>query len=795
MAPHGRAARGSKGRLNPRIVRERITADGVHQYCVAWRHPDNSHSGFTWEDSLTLYDNGHGQAVRQFESSAALSRRSPSRKSPRSRGTSRRSLASPIAPEQPARPSTADPLMPDAVKHSHVRLGELQRLPPPQARRPAVGDTVCLAAGLTEPACGWTATGPVSSTCTGTVQAVLHATRECVVEFQAEASTLQLTWSEIQLVVGSSEGSSILQYESIESRNASLHMSQQGRPSSAGAVLVPLHPKQPPVRKSRSTSSSRPKKLGMLSELSQPRPKPSPSKSLFDAPPFDPKSLPPPRIGVDGYVPVQEALTRVRGRSVHRVVSTSEDELRRSVMKAQMRQFLMVKRGCDEKRMAHLTFKHPGIPGSYDRYTFMLHTAAVRIQAWLRGFMVRAQLHLWIACAIHIQRFVRGHIGRLRYEDELLFQRRIRWQFRKLASFKVCREVAAWRGRLRRLTQDCLGTRDRRNMMQSMSAFAENRDQEIQARIEAYRIYQRWAEEQRRDKIRLAICRTALDEYVNTVVAATDPTEMLRSYLIEQGRAQSDIETLVTKSEALRLQLSQDSAVAHTQREVSELMFHLHDFDRQFEFHAPRPPPDSHFAPDALAARRERSFVEFRLFSSKQPGYDNKLEGAHYVTIEILRTCNLLHEPDCTTVCSLRHGNQQYDIEPSDDGPCRRGIRQWGGRHTFKIDDGADEFKEIACTFARSDDSLAKLGQFAIKIGDLVASNKQVWRYTWLTIRQPKPTVYLKVNVEKKESEYGSSGHWEGTLSAQILRATGLDIANDKSGHHDAVRPSSICQL
>jgi hypothetical protein len=789
MAPHARTAPAGQGRSNPRIVRERVTADGVHQYCVAWRHPDNTHSGFTWEDSLALYDSGHGRAVRQFESSAALSRRSAGRRSPRLRAGLHTPLASPVAPVQPARPATVDPLMPDAVKHSHVRLGELQRTPQAHPQKPTVGDSVRLTPGLTEPACGWPASGRLSSTSTGRVTAVLHATRECVVEFQAEASTLHLAWSEIQLDLGSLASSSTVPYESMESRNASLHISQQGRPSSAAAVLAPLSSKQPSERKSQSTRSKRMKQLAMLSELDRTAPK-SASKSLFDAPPFDPKSLSPPKIGVGGYVPAQQALTRVRGQSVHRVVSTSDDDLRRAMMKAQVRQFIMVKRGCDEARMAHLTFKHPGIPGSYDRYTFMLHTAAVRIQAWLRGFMARAQFRLWIAAAIHIQRFVRGHIGRLRFDDELLFQRRIRWQFRKLASLVWCKEIAAWRGRLLRLTQDCLRTRDQRNRLQSISAFAENRDQEIRARIEAYRIVREWAEEQRR----LAVCSAALDEYLDATVSAADPTEMLRASLVEQGRAESDIATLVAQSEALRLQLtvSQDSKIACTQREISELMFHLHAFDSQFELHTPRSPPDSHFAPDAMATKRERSFVEFRLHSSKRPK-DASFPGAHYVTIEMLRTCNILDQPAFPTVCKLRHGDQQHDIEPSDDGPCRRGIRQWGGKHTFKIEGSVDAPKQIACTFARRDDSLVKLGEFKLKIGDLVASNEPVCRYTWLTLRRPKPTVHVKVNVNKKESEYGSSGHWEGMLTVQIVRATGLDIVDSQSGHHDAVRPP--CRL
>jgi hypothetical protein len=791
--PAAGAGGGSKapGRAPSRIVRERVTADGIHQYCVAWSHLDNKHAGFTWEESLTLYDSGHGQIVRQFESSAALTRSGSSGRT-RSRGdgsrgggTSLAPLASPIAPDQPMRPSTVDPLMPDAVRHSRVRLGDLQHAPQLPARAPVVGDTVRLTPGLAEPACGWTARGPLTPTSTGVVVGVLQATRECAVEFQTEASTLQLGWAEIQLVVASPRSSSIVQFESPESRDASLHVSQQGRPSSAGAVLAPLSSKQPAVRKSRSTSGSRSKKPGELSALAEPSPK-SGFKSLFDPPPFDPRSVPPPRIGVRGYVPVREGLTRARGRSVHRVLSTSNDELRRSTMKAQVRQFMMVKRGCDEARMQHLTFKQPGIPGSYDRYTFMLHTAAVRIQAWLRGFVARAQIRLWHASAIQIQRFVRGHIGRLRYDEALIFQRKIRWRFRKLGTLVVCRELAAWRGRLRRLTQDCLGTRDQRNSAWTMSAFAENRDQEIQGRIEAYLILLKWAEEQR--KIRLAVCGAALADYVETAVSSsTDPSEMLRAYLTEQGRAQADVAKLVADSEALRVQLSQDNRIAHTQREISELMFHMQDFNTQFEFHTPHAPPDSHFAPDAITAKRERAFVEFRLYSSKRPS-DDTFAGAHYITLEVLRSCNLPHPADCATVCKLKHGDQQYELHPTDDEPSRKGIRKWGGAHTFRVDGPHSTHNEIACTFVRSDDPMAKLGEFVLKINDLIAANEPVCRYTWLTIRKPKPTVQVRVNVNKKEAEYGDSGHWEGTLTVQVLRATGLEVAHHKIGYRDAVR-------
>lgn len=777
-------------RTNPRIVRERVTADGIHQYCVAWRHSDNSHAGFSWEESLTLYDSGYGRIVQQFESSDVLTRRSSGRKSLRSRGTSRTPLASPVAPEQPVRPSTVDPLMPDAVRHSQVRLGDLQRATPPKTQTPAVGDTVCLAPGLMEPACGWPSAGRPSTTRTARVMAVLHATRECVIELQDDASTLQLAWSDIQLVMGTPDNSSTVRYESMESRNASLHISRQGRPSSAGAVLAPLSSMQTPVRKSRSTRRSRSKKATEPSALALPSPK-SAAKSLFEPPPFDPTSLPQPRIGIGGYVPVPEELTRIRALSAHRALSTSDDKLRRAMMKAQMRQFVMVKRGCDEERMAHLYFKQPGIPGSYDRYTFMLHAAAVRIQAWLRGFFARAQLHLWIASAIHIQRFVRGHIGRLRYDNELRFQRRIRWRFRKLAGIVVCKEVAAWRGRLRRLTQDCLGTRNHRIRVQSMSAFAENRDQEIQARIQAYLILLKWAEEQRQK--RLAVCGTALDEYLDIAVSATDPTEMLRAYLIEQGCARSNIAALVSESEALRLQLSQDSTIAHTQREISELMFHLQDFDSHFGSHTPRSPPDSHFAPDAITAKRERAFVEFRLFSSKRP-CDASFTRAHYVTVQVLRTCNMFHEQGCTPVCKLRHDDQQCEIQPSGNTDCKRGIQQWDGIHTFKIDDVGNTPKEIACVFVRSDDNQAKLGEFCLKIADLVASNESVGRYAWLTIRKPKPTLNIRVNVNKKESEYGASGHWEGALSVQVVRATGVDVvSSEMAGLRDAVRPSSAC--
>ena len=239
---------------------------------------------------------------------------------------------------------------------------------------------------------------------------------------------------------------------------------------------------------------------------------------------------------------------------------------------------------------------------------------------------------------------------------------------------------------------------------------------------------------------------------------------MLRSYLIEQGRAQSDVETLVAKSEAIRLQLSQDSTTVRTQKEISGLMFHLHDFDRQFEFYVPRSPPDCHFAPDALVARRERAFVEYRLFSSKQP-CDASFGETHYVTIEILRTCNVLHEPDCiiryrdtgTSNMISSHPTMDRAGAASDNGVC----------HTFKIDNCSDVLKR--CARLHDLTTLGKTWPIRDQMGDLISSDEPVSRYTWLTIRTPKPPIHVKVNVNEGV-EYGSSGHWEGTLSAQILR-------------------------
>ena len=499
-----------------RIVRERVTADGIHQYCVAWRHADNSRAGFSWEESITLYDGGHGKVVRHFEASAALERRvtksSPrgSRRNNASRGSSRGSLAplaSPIAPEQPPRPTTADPLMPDA-RGSDVRLRESQEL-------------------------------------------AVDASRSSV-QFELSSSEKEGDASE--------------------------------RPASAEASLAPLTTKQPRERRSKSRGSNRSAPLSGLSALGPPRPS-SNFKSLFDAPEYIPKDHPPSKVGENGYV-FLKGLTLVRGRAVARVIGQSEDELRRAMLKSEVRKFTIVKKGADEGRMQHLTYKQPGIPGSYDRYNFMLHTAAVRIQAWLRGFMARAQLHLWTLSAINIQRHVRGHLGALDYDEELLLQRRVRWQFRKLAGLSVGKEVAAWRGRLWRLTQDCLGTRAQRNLEWSLTIFAENRDSEIAERIEAYLLLLKWAEEQRQK--RLAICGEWVHDLVETVITITDPAEMLRAYLTEKGRASADVEKYVAESEALRVELTNDGRMAGTQREITELLFHKQEeFMTQNEFHTP----------------------------------------------------------------------------------------------------------------------------------------------------------------------------------------------------------------
>lgn len=129
-------------------------------------------------------------------------------------------------------------------------------------------------------------------------------------------------------------------------------------------------------------------------------------------------------------------------------------------------------------------------------------------------------------------------------------------------------------------------------------------------------------------------------------------------------------------------------------------------------------------------------------------------------------------------------GEQRYDGIPSsnDEG----GIRRWGGVHTFRVDGSGSD--TISCTFLRSDDPLAKLGEFNLKIADLILASEPVCRYTWLTIRQPKPRIQISVNVNKKEDSFGDTAHFEGVLTVKILRATGLDIKTGRLGNRDMVR-------
>ena len=54
------------------IVRERISAQGEHEYAVSWVHSDGSHAGLSWEGSLELHDSGHSNLVKQFEGSFVL---------------------------------------------------------------------------------------------------------------------------------------------------------------------------------------------------------------------------------------------------------------------------------------------------------------------------------------------------------------------------------------------------------------------------------------------------------------------------------------------------------------------------------------------------------------------------------------------------------------------------------------------------------------------------------------------------------------------------------------------------
>ena len=60
-------------------------------------------------------------------------------------------------------------------------------------------------------------------------------------------------------------------------------------------------------------------------------------KSIFDAPVFDPAAVPEPKLGENGYEKIEEELTRAAARTVARVCSTSSDDLRRPMLKQQVR--------------------------------------------------------------------------------------------------------------------------------------------------------------------------------------------------------------------------------------------------------------------------------------------------------------------------------------------------------------------------------------------------------------------------------------------------------------------------
>ena len=63
-------------------------------------------------------------------------------------------------------------------------------------------------------------------------------------------------------------------------------------------------------------------------------------------------------------------------------------------------------------------------------------------------------------------------------------------------------------------------------------------------------------------------------------------------------------------------------------------------------------------------------------------------------------------------------------------------------------------------------------------------------RYKWLTLRRPKPKLHLKLSIDKKEAAYGHMTHWEGALTVEIMRATGVravDLREESPFHFPAL--------
>ena len=551
---------------------------------------------------------------------------------------------------------------------------------------------------------------------------------------------------------------------------------EHGRPMTADAVLEPL---RAPAARGRSASrQSRPASRSGRKATLQPLEleldldddaEKSTHKSIFDAPVFDPAAVPEPKLGENGYEKIEEELTRAAARTVARVCSTSSDDLRRPMLKQQVRQFIMLKRGYDEERTAHLVSKPPGTPGSYDRYLFLRVAAATHIQAHWRCYIHRTAFKTSVAAAVNIQRIARGIEGRNRWDAELLLQRRVRWKFRMLASVLIGRRMSAWLGRLRRLTHAAAVTRTQLNREYSMSSFAENRDFQIRSRIE-YLV-------------------PAIERWVSAVCACHDPSESLRADLIELGR-DDDVDRYVAESDALRRILTDgESPVTAklfrslpTQREISGLMFHQNGQKLEWEMARRLVPPKTTDATQQALA--ERAYVEFLLYSSQHGESD--AEGSHFLTLEILRTKGI--PPTESLICEITCGDDVYEDRPSgEDSPSRDSpgeeILQWdGGKRLFKLARAPSALiaqalgrpETIQCRFMRADDRQVILGEFALKLKDLLESPTPVLRYKWLTIRRPKPKLHLKLSIDKKEAAYGHMTHWEGALTVEIMRATGV---------------------
>ena len=175
----------------------------------------------------------------------------------------------------------------------------------------------------------------------------------------------------------------------------------------APIIKNPIHTRSGPRR---SGSSSRNRSKGLVLDSLLDSPQMPHSKSLFDdSPHFDPKASSRKSWDV-GYSPIRETESLRFARKIARICGKSDDELRRGMMQAEVKQFLVVKSGVDMERIEHLRMnpKERGqLPGSYDRLQYIRNIASVRIQTRIRTSLARRQFRKLMAAAGTIQRYYR----------------------------------------------------------------------------------------------------------------------------------------------------------------------------------------------------------------------------------------------------------------------------------------------------------------------------------------------------------------------------------------------------